>query len=100
MRSFQYCTTSDEIDSILTSRKSDEQESSRRMKTEFFAAFDGVRAGSGNGKDNGKADKSVLVIGATNRPEELDSAAIRKEIFLSYRSFRFNTVTSVTVTKS
>ena len=47
------------------------------MKTEFFAAFDGVRAGV---KDN-KTDKSgrVLVIGATNRPEELDSAAIRKE---------------------
>ena len=72
------CLILDEIDSILTSRKSDEQESSRRMKTEFFAAFDGVRAGS---KDNNKADKSsrVLVIGATNRPEELDSAAIRKE---------------------
>ena len=87
----------DEIDSILTSRKSDEQESSRRMKTEFFAAFDGVRAGSGNGKE-GKADKSVLVIGATNRPEELDSAAVRKETFLSYRSFRFNTETPVTVT--
>ena len=82
MRSFQYCWTSDEIDSILTSRKSDEQESSRRMKTEFFAAFDGVRAGkSGNGKD-GKADKSVLVIGATNRPKELDSAAIRNGTFL------------------
>ena len=50
------------------------------MKTEFFAAFDGVRAGS---KDN-KTDKSssVLVIGATNRPEELDSAAIRKGRFI------------------
>ena len=52
------------------------------MKTEFFAAFDGVHAGS---KDN-KTDKSssVLVIGATNRPEELDSAAIRKERVISY----------------
>ena len=52
------------------------------MKTEFFAAFDGVHVGS---KDN-KTDKSssVLVIGATNRPEELDSAAIRKERVISY----------------
>ena len=86
LRPYQCCLTSDEIDSILTSRKSDEQESSRRMKTEFFAAFDGVRAGNGNGKDGGKADKSldksVLVIGATNRPEELDSAAIRNGTFL------------------
>ena len=51
------------------------------MKTEFFAAFDGVRAGSKEGKE-GKADKSVLVIGATNRPEELDSAAIRNGTFI------------------
>ena len=55
------------------------------MKTEFFAAFDGVRADS---KDN-KTDKSnrVLVIGATNRPEELDSAAIRNERLISYGFF-------------
>ena len=38
------------------------------MKTEFFAAFDGI--------NSYKSDK-ILVIGATNRPEELDSAAIR-----------------------
>ena len=46
------------------------------MKTEFFAAFDGVRV---SGKDT-KEDKGgrVLVIGATNRPEELDTAAIRQ----------------------
>ena len=32
----------DEIDSLLTTRKENEQESSRRMKTEFLTAFDGV----------------------------------------------------------
>ena len=45
------------------------------MKTEFFAAFDGVRV---SGKDKEDKSSRVLVIGATNRPEELDNAAIRQ----------------------
>ena len=61
----------DEIDSILTARKSNEHEASRRLKTEFFAAFDGL-----TNDESGKSD--VLVIGATNRPHELDDAAIRR----------------------
>ena len=60
---------SDEIDSILSSRRSNEHEASRRMKTEFFASMDGLES---------KKDDKILVIGATNRPEELDTAAIRR----------------------
>ncbi|KAI9221319.1 P-loop containing nucleoside triphosphate hydrolase protein [Blastocladiella britannica] len=59
----------DEIDSLLTSRSEGEAESSRRIKTEFLVQFDGA---STNGDDK------LLVIGATNRPQELDEAARRR----------------------
>ena len=59
----------DEIDSLLTQRKSDENEASRRIKTEFLIQLDGTGT-SGQGR--------VLVIGATNRPQELDEAARRR----------------------
>lgn len=59
----------DEIDSLLTQRKSDENEASRRIKTEFLVQLDGTGT-SGQGR--------VLVIGATNRPHELDDAARRR----------------------
>ncbi|GBG78492.1 hypothetical protein CBR_g26520 [Chara braunii] len=60
----------DEIDSLLSQRKSDgEHESSRRMKTQFLVEMEGC----GNGKD-----ERILVIGATNRPQELDEAARRR----------------------
>ena len=59
----------DEIDSLLTQRKADDNEASRRIKTEFLVQLDGTGT-SGQGR--------VLVIGATNRPQELDEAARRR----------------------
>jgi SpoVK/Ycf46/Vps4 family AAA+-type ATPase len=59
----------DEIDSLLTQRKADENEASRRIKTEFLVQLDGTGT-TGQGR--------VLVIGATNRPQELDEAARRR----------------------
>ncbi|CAI5716823.1 unnamed protein product [Peronospora effusa] len=59
----------DEIDSLLTQRSSTENEASRRMKTEFLVQLDG--AGT-------KAKDIILVVGATNRPQELDEAARRR----------------------
>ena len=59
----------DEVDSMLTQRKADENEASRRIKTEFLVQLDGA----GNGRKG-----QVLVIGATNLPAELDDAARRR----------------------
>jgi SpoVK/Ycf46/Vps4 family AAA+-type ATPase len=59
----------DEIDSLLTQRKASENEASRRIKTEFLVQLDGTGT-SGQGR--------VLIIGATNRPQELDEAARRR----------------------
>ena len=61
----------DEIDSLLSARKSDgEHESSRRMKTEFLVQMDGLGGGGEEGR--------LLLIGATNRPQELDDGARRR----------------------
>jgi hypothetical protein len=58
-----------EIDSLLSKRSETDFESSRRMKTEFLVHLDGVST-SGNDR--------VLIVGATNRPQELDEAARRR----------------------
>ena len=60
----------DEIDSLLTARSDHENESSRRMKTEFMVQMEGLSV-------CGEA-KNVLCLGATNRPYELDDAILRR----------------------
>uniref|UniRef100_A0A0N4U8V7 microtubule-severing ATPase n=1 Tax=Dracunculus medinensis TaxID=318479 RepID=A0A0N4U8V7_DRAME len=59
----------DEIDSVLCERTEKETEVSRRLKTEFLIQMDGIRTSD---KDR------LLVIGATNRPYDLDSAVLRR----------------------
>lgn len=59
----------DEIDSLLSQRTDGEHDSSRRIKTEFLVQLDGAATA---------ADDRVLVVGATNRPQEIDEAARRR----------------------
>ncbi|XP_048584952.1 fidgetin-like protein 1 [Nematostella vectensis] len=59
----------DEIDSLLTQRTDGEHEASRRIKTEFLVQLDGATTAS---------DERLLVVGATNRPQEIDEAARRR----------------------
>ncbi|KAG7202403.1 hypothetical protein KM043_018719 [Ampulex compressa] len=59
----------DEIDSLLSQRSETEHESSRRLKTEFLVHLDGATT---------TEDDRILIVGATNRPHELDEAARRR----------------------
>jgi SpoVK/Ycf46/Vps4 family AAA+-type ATPase len=59
----------DEIDSLLAQRTDEDRESSRRLKTEFLIQMDGAQTGT---------NERILLIGATNRPKEIDDAAKRR----------------------
>ncbi|KAJ7596511.1 AAA-domain-containing protein [Mycena floridula] len=58
----------DEIDSLVTSRNGTDSEASNRIKTEFLVQMDGV----------GRDSTGVLVIGATNRPWDIDPSIRRR----------------------
>jgi spastin len=73
----------DEIDSILSERSGGEHEASRRLKTQFLLEFDGVAAGG----------ERIVVIGATNRPQELDDAVRRAAASLQPQ-YDFDTTSS------
>lgn len=57
----------DEVDSIATARSGSEVGGERRLKTQFLIEMDGV-----------KESKGVIVLGATNRPWDLDEAMRRR----------------------
>ncbi|XP_078172544.1 uncharacterized protein LOC144566403 isoform X3 [Carex rostrata] len=59
----------DEVDSLLGARGGGEHEATRRMRNEFMAAWDGLRS---------KDTQRILILGATNRPFDLDDAVIRR----------------------
>lgn len=59
----------DEIDSLLCARSEKDDQATRRIKTEFLVQLDGAKS---------IEDDRVLIIGATNRPDELDEAVKRR----------------------
>jgi vacuolar protein-sorting-associated protein 4 len=58
----------DEIDSLLSARTDDENEATKRVKTQFLVEMQGV----------GNDDTGILVLGATNIPWVLDPAVRRR----------------------
>ena len=59
----------DEIDSFLRSRQSGDHEVTGMMKAEFMSLWDGLTTAE---------DSQILILGATNRPNDIDSAIIRR----------------------
>ena len=61
----------DELDGLFRSRNSDDHEAGREMKTEFLQWWDGVVS-------DPSRDSNVLIVGATNRPFDVDPAVWRR----------------------
>jgi ATPase family AAA domain-containing protein 1 len=61
----------DELDGLFRSRNNDDHEAGREMKTEFLQWWDGVVSDSNR-------DRGVLIVGATNRPFDVDPAVWRR----------------------
>ncbi|CRG98566.1 AAA family ATPase, putative [Plasmodium relictum] len=59
----------DEIDSLLGARKKDEDDTTIRIKNQLLQMIDGIST---------KKDIITVIIGATNRPDMIDDAALRR----------------------
>ncbi|KAJ3257731.1 hypothetical protein HK103_004358 [Boothiomyces macroporosus] len=59
----------DEIDCFLRERKSNDHEATSMMKAEFMTLWDGLNTGEAT---------QIMILGATNRPNDLDKAILRR----------------------
>ena len=67
----------DELDGLFRERGGEDHDVSRDLKTEFLQLWDGVRHNHLQGGID-SSSSSVLVIGATNRPFDVDPAFLRR----------------------
>jgi len=74
----------DELDGLFRERHDNEHDSSRELKTEFLQWLSGIMTTSHRGKISDGRDshphhkQPLLVIGASNRPFDIDSAVLRR----------------------
>jgi SpoVK/Ycf46/Vps4 family AAA+-type ATPase len=69
----------DEIDSFLHERSSQDHPASGNMKAEFMALWDGITTPVPSSDDANDAPAyGVIVVGATNRPWDVDQAILRR----------------------
>lgn len=64
----------DEIDAVLGTRRSSEHEASGMVKAEFMTHWDGL-ASANTGT---RQPQRILILGATNRPNDIDEAILRR----------------------
>lgn len=63
----------DEIDAVLGTRRSGEHEASGMVKAEFMTLWDGLTSANISGQP-----QRILVLGATNRIQDIDEAILRR----------------------
>ena len=63
----------DEIDAVLGTRRSGEHEASGMVKAEFMTHWDGLKSANISGEP-----QRILVLGATNRIQDIDEAILRR----------------------
>ena len=63
----------DEIDAVLGTRRSGEHEASGMVKAEFMTHWDGLASANTSGQP-----QRILVLGATNRIQDIDDAILRR----------------------
>ena len=72
----------DEIDALAGARGGGQHESSRKVLSELLIQMDGVTsvnsASANEQQDENEAKKNVMVLAATNRPQDLDDAIMRR----------------------
>lgn len=69
----------DEIDALCSARGgANEHEASRRVKSQLLVEMDGCASANANGTAEGETPKTVMVLGATNLPWEIDEALRRR----------------------
>ncbi|KAI8865293.1 ATPase, partial [Ramicandelaber brevisporus] len=68
----------DEIDSFLRDRKASDHETTAMMKAEFMSLWDGLVAASAATSELTGRSGGVVVLGATNRPNDIDAAILRR----------------------